>query len=96
MADLVLEPLVLLCPSCGRQHIDEGDLAIEPHADHVCLHCGHEWRPREHATVGVPLGTLSSAWLFEVARVHGRPEAKRIHWAWAVRESVPPIEVIHA
>jgi len=70
-------PMVLFCPKCGVQHIDEpelpyiGDRIIEtgdeeaaacireatwnnpPHRSHLCLSCGHIWRPADIATVGV-------------------------------------------
>jgi hypothetical protein len=88
MADLVLEPLVLLCPACGRQHIDEGDLAVDPHVEHVCLDCGNVWRPREHATVGVPVGTLSGSWLFDVSVVHGDAVEEEIKQRWRDRETL--------
>lgn len=81
------EPLVLLCPGCGRQHIDEGERATTPHVEHEC-DCGHRWRPRKHATVGIPLGTLSEGWLFDVAVVHGEAAEDAIRQAWAGREGV--------
>jgi hypothetical protein len=92
MADPIFEPLVMLCPACGRQHIDEGDLATAPHVEHDCSHCGHRWSPHEHATVGVPLGTLSEGWLFDVAVVHGPAAEEAIKAAWARREvqAIPP------
>jgi hypothetical protein len=87
--DLLLEPLVLLCPACGRQHIDEGDLALDLHVEHVCLHCKHTWSPRAHATVGVPLGTLSVDWLMAIGRSLGWHAAHAIDHAWARREIRP-------
>jgi hypothetical protein len=86
------EPLVLLCPACHRQHVDEGELAVTPHAEHVCLHCGRTWRPRGYTTVGIRLGTLSESWLFDVAVVHGKPAEDAIRAAWASREAraIPP------
>lgn len=60
------EPLVLLCPACGKQHIDtleaDGtDWSKRPHKKHLCKNtsegpdtgCGHLWSPRQTYTVGV-------------------------------------------
>jgi hypothetical protein len=47
------EPLVLHCPRCGLQHVDEGEWATRAHKTHLCAGCGQEWRPKETATVGV-------------------------------------------
>ncbi|HEY4325358.1 MAG TPA: hypothetical protein VGN20_15270 [Mucilaginibacter sp.] len=30
----------LTCPSCMKEHFDDGDLAFQPHKDHECEHCG--------------------------------------------------------
>lgn len=46
-------PVLLICPSCYRRHIDEGDWATKPHHTHACQHCGNVWRPAIVATVGV-------------------------------------------
>jgi len=46
-------PMRLLCPECGRLHIDEGEFATKPHHTHACQHCGAVWRPAIVATVGV-------------------------------------------
>lgn len=45
----------LWCPSCGLQHIDEPSEGWDnpPHRSHLCLGCGHIWRPADVATVGV-------------------------------------------
>lgn len=91
---VVLEPLVLLCTACYRQHIDEGDLSVDPHTDHVCLYCGHEWRPRKHATVGVPLGGEPRAWLAAMSMKYGIETMVRHRLAWKQRNiarSVPMI-----
>jgi len=60
--------MVLFCPACGLQHIDEPDghdqaadklLAGRspwdnpPHRSHLCHGCGHIWRPADVATNGV-------------------------------------------
>lgn len=60
--------MVLHCPKCGEQHIDEpeqppaADLCAgnpedvwtnPPHRSHLCKHCGFIWRPADVATNGV-------------------------------------------
>lgn len=47
--------MILFCPSCGVQHIDEpsGDWANPPHRSHLCHACGHIWRPADVPTNGV-------------------------------------------
>jgi hypothetical protein len=40
---------ILFCPSCGKQHVDEGEWATRPHRRHLCLDdargagCGARW-----------------------------------------------------
>lgn len=51
-------PMILFCPSCGEQHIDDPDERTPdwtnpPHRSHLCHGCGHIWRPADVATVGV-------------------------------------------
>jgi len=51
-------PMVLHCPSCHAQHIDEPDERTPdwtnpPHRSHLCHSCGTIWRPADVATVGV-------------------------------------------
>ena len=60
--------MILYCPSCGMQHIDAPEPAIEhelctqpefpawdnpPHRSHLCHGCGHIWRPADVPTNGV-------------------------------------------
>ena len=59
--------MVLHCPSCGLQHIDHAESAVEhehgavefeawdnpPHRSHLCHGCGHIWRPADVPTNGV-------------------------------------------
>jgi hypothetical protein len=47
--------MVLHCPACGLQHIDEATPEWDnpPHRSHLCLGCGHIWRPADIATNGV-------------------------------------------
>lgn len=59
-------PLILHCPSCHVQHIDNIEWSEEgpggcgpitwnnpPHRSHLCHRCGTIWRPADVATVGV-------------------------------------------
>ena len=46
-------PMILHCPECGEQHIDTDEWEVILHKTHLCLHCGHLWRPMEVPTVGV-------------------------------------------
>jgi predicted RNA-binding Zn-ribbon protein involved in translation (DUF1610 family) len=50
-------PMVLHCPRCGVQHIDEAteDWPNPPHRSHACQtpDCGTIWRPADVATAGV-------------------------------------------
>jgi len=50
-------PMVLHCPRCGLQHIDEPEPAKgwdnPPHRSHLCHGCGAVWRPASVATTGV-------------------------------------------
>jgi hypothetical protein len=62
-------PMVLFCPCCGVQHIDEPGPATKwanndhppssnqwtnpPHRSHLCAACGFIWRPADICTEGV-------------------------------------------
>lgn len=46
-------PARLECPKCKVPHLDEGVWATKPHKTHLCLDCGHLWRPANFPTVGV-------------------------------------------
>jgi len=48
-------PMVLHCPACATQHVDQPgpDWANPPHRSHLCAACGHFWRPADVATTGV-------------------------------------------
>jgi hypothetical protein len=50
-------PMVLHCPKCGTQHIDEPtpEWPNPPHRSHLCSNpdCGTIWRPADVPTVGV-------------------------------------------
>ena len=49
--------LLLHCPRCGQQHIDqpqpEKGWTNPPHRSHECQHCGWVWRPSDAFTNGV-------------------------------------------
>lgn len=49
-------PMVLHCPMCLVQHVDEPSATWDnpPHRSHQCQNCGHIWRPADVATTGVP------------------------------------------
>lgn len=53
LAGVVPVPMVLHCPKCSKQHLDEGEYRHVIHKTHLCLFCGHEWRPAKVPTVGV-------------------------------------------
>lgn len=51
-------PMILFCPKCHLQHVDEPDDRTPdwknpPHRSHLCHGCGCIWRPADVATVGV-------------------------------------------
>lgn len=48
-------PMILHCPKCGEQHVDEPVPGWEnpPHRSHLCHNCGTIWRPADVATNGV-------------------------------------------
>lgn len=50
-------PMVLHCPKCGTQHIDQAtpEWPNPPHRSHACQKpgCGAIWRPADVATAGV-------------------------------------------
>jgi hypothetical protein len=49
--------IVIHCPECGEQHIDEPVVSLgwtnPPHRTHLCEFCGITWRPCSRHTVGV-------------------------------------------
>lgn len=47
------ERLILFCPECDFQHIDEGEWSTRLHKTHLCLRCGFLFRPSEEPTFGV-------------------------------------------
>jgi hypothetical protein len=59
MSQAEVIPVVLHCPVCKKQHIDEGEWATRPHRTHACVDdaagkgCGVAFTPSGHRTVGV-------------------------------------------
>lgn len=47
--------MIIYCPRCGGQHIDEpdGGGTNPPHRSHLCHECGCVWRPADVPTNGV-------------------------------------------
>ena len=39
---------VMVCPKCGKQHVDEGIWAKRLHHKHLCLHCKHVWELEDY------------------------------------------------
>lgn len=56
-------PMVLHCPACGTQHIDEPGPGWDnpPHRSHLCGGCGVIWRVADVPTVGVPESALKTS-----------------------------------
>lgn len=52
-------PMVLYCPTCLLQHVDEGEWETRLHRRHMCVNnrlgegCGRIWKPSNLHTVGV-------------------------------------------
>lgn len=50
-------PMLLFCPVCGVQHVDEAEpdtgWTNPPHRSHLCHACRHVWRPSDVPTTGV-------------------------------------------
>lgn len=53
------EPLELLiiCPLCKVQHIDEGRFATHAHKNHACQNCGLVFQPCKLPSIGVQFFT---------------------------------------
>ena len=58
--------VILFCPLCRKQHIDEGEWAERPHRVHRCVDdacgkgCGNEWRASLVPTCGVTYAELEA------------------------------------
>jgi hypothetical protein len=85
--------MILHCPSCGLQHIDEPSEGWDnpPHRSHLCHGCGHIWRPADRATNGVAhirtVGTKDSprplrATPAEIGAKNAEIERLRVAMAW--------------
>lgn len=77
-------PMILFCPACGLQHIDEPEPSLgkrfldpgakewdnPPHRSHLCAGCGHIWRPADVPTEGV--AALSTVGRADAPAIRGR------------------------
>ena len=50
----------LACPHCGDAHFDQGEMAFEPHGEHICEHCGGTFHPRGRRRLSVSNPLLST------------------------------------
>lgn len=59
IAQSAVIPVVLHCPYCKKQHVDEGQWATRPHRTHACVDdvagkgCRKPFTPSAFRTVGV-------------------------------------------
>lgn len=77
--------LTLLCPRCGREHVDRGEWATKVHTTHLCEFCGKTWRPQETPSFGVP-GAGTGAQRIKLLT------DDFLSWAWAHTESRPEMQ----
>lgn len=70
-----VEPLELLihCPRCLRQHVDEGRFAQQPHSKHACQFCGLGFVASKEPSIGVQ---FFSGWRTEEAAPLGYDTSK--------------------
>lgn len=76
-------PMLLWCPKCHVQHVDEPDERTPdwdnpPHRSHLCHACGCIWRPADVATEGVrSIATMGKAdnWNPTTFAGTGKPDA---------------------
>jgi hypothetical protein len=56
----------IVCPQCGKNHVDRGEWTQRAHHTHLCEHCGHVFdvkrysfgiEPHEHAHTWTPVPT---------------------------------------
>lgn len=45
--------LLIHCPRCLKQHIDDGEFAVKPHKMHACQFCGLGFAVSKEPSVGV-------------------------------------------
>lgn len=77
-------PMVLHCPVCALQHVDEGEWIAAEHRTHLCAACGNEWRPSNTATIGVKA--------LARARPDESEEPEKPRWLVVIaREGVPEV-----
>lgn len=80
-------PMVLYCPQCFAQHIDEATetWANPPHRSHLCHNCGCIWRPADVPTVGVrAVATRGSADTVPEPMQRGFLHARVLSTRWGV------------
>lgn len=71
-------PMILYCPRCHTQHIDEPTETWPnpPHRSHLCEACGCIWRPADVPTTGVAgIKTTGKA---DNWRNHASPESRGV------------------
>lgn len=89
-----LQPLnlILYCPNCGHQHVDEPELPDwlnPPHKSHLCHNCKFVWRPADVATNGVFLINTCGS---NDSKIPLKPTAKAEHLQPAVDAKVSDAE----
>lgn len=50
----------LTCPHCGDAHFDHGEMAFEPHGEHICEHCGAAFHARGRRRLSISNPLLST------------------------------------
>lgn len=92
-------PMILFCPVCHLQHIDEVDEVTNPgwqnppHASHKCLNCGIVWRPANVETEGVrilPCHGKSDTWPAVGRRIGPRNQSPAEWLAEIIRSGQRP------
>ena len=78
--------LLLICPVCGRQHVDYGVWAARIHTSHLCEHCGIIWKPCLMPTVGV-MALCNHDWIERRWHVDG--EVRRARFCTACSDRHP-------
>jgi transposase-like protein len=55
-----ITPQNIICPKCGRAHLDQDWYSVHPHQRHLCEGCGEQFET-ERASVGNPIVTVREA-----------------------------------
>lgn len=92
-------PMILHCPMCGVQHIDQANPATgwtdPPHRSHVCQTCGVQWRPSDSYTRGVAvLGTRGEKDTWTATRVLNMltPDEREFGEKFMILEDTPYVK----